>query len=170
LNHLRKQLSFEEKRGDFYKITYSQLGLHSTDSWTPYLSVWARIGEYDAREVFYSLNSGQKIVRINAFRNTVHIVHLENLPLIIRATGPTLFRQVRRIPFLRNLTDKQIESKIDEILQVLKEKPMQMHELKQKLPNFGKEMRWILTMASAMGKVVHAQAKHAKGINCLCFA
>ncbi len=162
LNHLRKQSSFKEKRGDFYEIAYSQLGLHSTDYWTPYLSVWARIGDYDAREVFESLNCGRKIVRINAFRNTVHVVHLENLPLIIRATGPSLFRQVRRIPFLRNLTDKQIESKIDEILQVLKEKPMKIRELKQKLPHFGKEIRWILIMASAMGRVVRASAKSAK--------
>ncbi|MGY5852224.1 MAG: hypothetical protein RTU92_01500, partial [Candidatus Thorarchaeota archaeon] len=58
MNQLRKQRLLGDHELDFYDIAKEQLGLHSTDYWTPYLSVWSRIGDYDAKSVFSSLNSG----------------------------------------------------------------------------------------------------------------
>jgi len=162
LNHIRKQLSLENRRIDFYEVARSHIGLHSTDYWTPYLSVWARIGDYDAQEVFDSLNSGRRVVRVNAFRSTVHVVHLDNLSMIIQATGPRLYRRIRRTPLLRDCSDRQVESMIVEVVDVLKEEPLRMRELKQALPHIATQMRAIILLASAQGKVVRATAAHAR--------
>ncbi|MFW9794141.1 MAG: hypothetical protein ACFFEE_07565, partial [Candidatus Thorarchaeota archaeon] len=62
-NQMRKQFLLDEKASDFCEVAKAQLGLHSTDYWTPYLSVWSRIGDYDAKEMFESIDNGREIVR-----------------------------------------------------------------------------------------------------------
>ena len=39
-NQLRKQHLLDEKVTNYYEVAETQLGLHSTDYWTPYFSVW----------------------------------------------------------------------------------------------------------------------------------
>lgn len=91
-NQLKKQSVFGEERPNFYELAKSQLGLHSTNYWTPYLSAWARIGDYDTHDVFKSLNSGKHLLRTHAFRLTVHVIHQDNFPMIIRAIGSRLYK------------------------------------------------------------------------------
>lgn len=161
-NHLRKQLSLDGKSKDFYGVVKAQIGLHSTDYWTPYLSVWARIGDYDARDVFSSLNSGRRVVRVNTFRGTVHVVHLENLPLVIRATGPRLGRWVRKHPFLKKHSDSEIEEMLADVLDALEDQPLRMRELKKARPHIAEGMRWLIFLLAARGLVVRATAPHAR--------
>ena len=94
LNHYRKQ--FLEMEGkDFFDVAKAQLGLHSTDYWTPYFSVWTRIGDYDAEKVFEALNTGDRLVRLNSFRRTVHVIHTDNVPLVVNATGQNMFNVIK---------------------------------------------------------------------------
>jgi hypothetical protein len=162
LNHLRKQYAFDAKKPDFYDVAREQLGLHSTDYWTPYLSVWARIGNYDAEEVFNSLNSGDRIVRLNAFRTTVHIVHVDNLPLLIRATGAFLYKKMRQHPDIKGLSDEEVESLTDSVLGVLEDGPKTMREIKKLLPDQAKRIRPLFSLAATTGKVIRATASHAR--------
>jgi hypothetical protein len=163
-NQLRKQQLLDEKAFDFYDVAKTQLGLHSTDYWTPYFSVWARIGDFDAKKMFESLNNGKKLVRTHAFRTTLHVIHVDNLPLILSATGPSLYKASRTDKFRKvNLfSDQEIEHMLSRVKEMLQEGPLQMSELKRAAPDVKANMRSLLVMLMARGEVVRAKASHAR--------
>lgn len=163
-NQFRKQFLLEERPRDFYQVVLTQLGLHSTDYWTPYLSVWARLGNYDAKKMFESLDNGKKIVRTHAFRTTLHVIHIENLSLIISATGPSLFRASRMDKYRKvdQLSDTQIEDMLDQVKSALADGPLRTSDLKKAVPKVGDYVRPALVMLMARGEVVRAKANHAR--------
>jgi hypothetical protein len=163
-NQLRKQHLLDEKPDDFYDLIKAQLGLHSTDYWTPYFSVWARLGDFDTKKMFESINSGEKLVRTHAFRTTLHVMHTDNLSLILSATGPSLFKAARKDRFRKTdqLSDAEIEKILFRVKEVLQDGPLQMSELKRAAPDIEKYMRSALIMLMAKGEVVRATASHAR--------
>ena len=162
LNHLRKQHAFDRQRPDFYGIARTQLGLHSTDYWTPYLSVWARIGDYDAEGIFKSLNSGDRLLRLNAFRTTVHVVHTDNLSLVILATRSAFYKKIRQHPDIKQLGDDEIEELMEIVLTTLKDGPKTMREIKKLVPQYARQIRPLFHLAATSGRVVRATASHAR--------
>lgn len=162
-NQIRKQGLLDTIHRDFYDVVKSSIALHSTDYWTPYLSAWARIGDFDAEQVFMNMNSsGDLLVRRPAFRNTHHLIHTENLPLILRALGPHLERSMRPAPPLKHLSDKELDRCIEEIIGILKEGPASMNDLKERLPHIGDQMRWILLIANGRGLTIRTRGSHAR--------
>ena len=163
-NQLRKQSLMDEKVSDFHQVAKTQLGLHSTDYWTPYLAAWARIGDYDARKVFEDIDNGREIVRTHAFRTTIHVLHLDNLSLILSATGPFLFKASRTDKYRKMdiLSDKEIETMLGQVKSALEEGPLRTSELKKAVPKVGENVRSALLMLMARGEVVRAKAKHAR--------
>ncbi len=163
-NQLRKQFLLDEKPANFYEVVKAQLGLHSTDYWTPYLSVWSRIGDFDAKSMFESLDNGKEIVRTHAFRTTVHVMHIENLSMIISATGPPLYRAYRNDKYRKmdQLKDKEIEDMLKQVRSALKKGPLKTSELKKATPKVGENVRSALILLMAKGEVVRAKAKHAR--------
>jgi hypothetical protein len=163
-NQFRKQFLLDEKPSDFYQVAKAQLGLHSTDYWTPYLSVWARLGDYDAKKVFESIDSGKEIVRTHAFRTTLHVMHIDNLSMVLSATGPSLFKACRtdRYRKMDQLSDKEIEDMLNQVKSVLEDGPLRTTELKKRLPDVGENVRSALLMLMARGEVVRAKANHAR--------
>ena len=58
-----------------------QLGLHSTDYMTPYISLWNRIEDFDPELFFQSLNDF-KFLRKRAYRGTVFVIDKNLLPIL----------------------------------------------------------------------------------------
>jgi hypothetical protein len=163
-NQLRKQFLLNEKPVDFYQVAKEQLGLHSTDYWTPYLSVWARRGDYDVRSMFKALDNGRKLIRTHAFRRTLHVMHIDNLSMILSATGPSLFRAYRNDKYRKvdQLSDKEIEDMLHQVRSMLEDGPLKTTELKKALPKIGNHIRSALLLLMARGEVVRAKAPHAR--------
>ncbi|MHA3963830.1 MAG: winged helix DNA-binding domain-containing protein [Candidatus Thorarchaeota archaeon SMTZ1-45] len=163
-NQLRKQSLLDEKPSDFYQVAKDQLGLHSTDYWTPYLSVWARIGDYDAESMFDSIDNGRRLARTHAFRTTLHVMHIDNLSMILSATGPSLFRAYRADKYRKmdQLSDREIEDMLDRVRAALEDGPLLTTELKKLLPEVGENVRSALLMLMARGEVIRAKASHAR--------
>ena len=163
-NQLRKQFLLDEKPSDFCDVAKAQLGLHSTDYWTPYLSVWARLGDYDAKKIFESIDNGRDLIRTHAFRTTLHVLHIDNLSMIISATGPALFRACRTDKYRKMdlLSDKEIEHMLNQVRLVLQDGPLRTTELKKLLPEVGENVRSALLLLMARGEVVRAKAIHAR--------
>jgi hypothetical protein len=161
---LRKQLLLDEKPTDYFGVIKTQLGLHSTDYWTPYLSVWSRIGDFDAKHMFESLDNGRDLVRTHAFRTTIHVMHVDNLSMILSATGPPLYNAYRTDKYRKVdiLTDDEIEQMLSSVKNALKEGPLKTSDLKKILPEVGEHVRSALLMLMARGEVVRAKAKHAR--------
>jgi hypothetical protein len=163
-NQLRKQFLLDEKASDFHHTAKAQLGLHSTDYWTPYLSVWSRIGDYDARKVFEDIDNGRKLIRTHAFRTTIHVMHIDNLSLILSATGPSLYRAYRNDKYRKMdiLSDSEIEDMLGQVRSALEDGPLRTSELKKVVPKVGENVRSAILMLMARGEVVKAKAKHAR--------
>ncbi len=89
LYQLQKQnLSVKAPRQSFRRLLKENLGLHSTDYLTPYLSLWARVEGFAPRSLYDDLNRSRAAVRVRAFRGTVFVVHRDNLGLILRGLRP----------------------------------------------------------------------------------
>jgi hypothetical protein len=163
-NQIRKQFLLDEKVSSYYDVVKQQLGLHSTDYWTPYFSVWSRIGDFDAKEMFESIDNGRRLVRTHAFRTTIHLIHIDNLSMIIGATGPSLFKAYRSDKYRKVdiLTDQEINSMFSSVKSALREGPLRTSDLKKALPDVGDHVRSVLIMLMARGEVVRAKAKHAR--------
>ena len=83
LYQLTKQnLAAKAPAGSYRRLLKDHLGLHSTDYLTPYLSLQARVRDFEPQALFDDLNKTRKAVRLRAFRGTVFIVHRDNLALI----------------------------------------------------------------------------------------
>jgi hypothetical protein len=163
-NQLRKQFLLDERPSDFFQVAKAQLGLHSTDYWTPYLSVWARLGNYDAKKVFEAIDNGKELIRTHSFRTTLHVMHVDYLSMILSATGPALFRAYRKDKYRKVdvMSDKQIEDMLDKVKAALEDGPLRTSELKKVVPKVGEHVRSALLMLMARGEVVRAKAKHAR--------
>ena len=87
LYQLNKQKLTQKVSSDTYPdILNNHLGLHSTDYVTPYLSLWARVSNFEPGEFLDDLNSHRNSLRMKAFRGTVFVVHKDNLRDIIGGT------------------------------------------------------------------------------------
>jgi hypothetical protein len=163
-NQLRKQFLLDEKVSSYFDVAKYQLGLHSTDYWTPYFSTWARLGDFDAKDMFVSINNGRKLVRSHAFRTTVHVMHIENLSMIISATGPSLFKASRTDKYRKTnlLTDREIETMLSSVKDSLMDGPLRSSDLKKVVPEIADYLRSALVMLMARGDVVRAEANHAR--------
>ncbi|NHK30217.1 MAG: winged helix DNA-binding domain-containing protein [Asgard group archaeon] len=79
---LNKQFLIKKKsNGDFNDILLNQIGLHSTDNMTPYISLWNRVNNFQPEELFNGLNK-LNYLRKRAFRGTVFVIHRELFPLL----------------------------------------------------------------------------------------
>ena len=131
------------------------IGLHSTDYATPYLSARARIPEFEAAPLFARLNASDGLVRVNAMRNTVHVVHTDDLPMIVAATGASVAATGRRV--LKDRSDAEIEAGVEALCAVLSDGPLGSNEIKAALPSHAQNVRYWLLVAMGTGRVIRAE-------------
>jgi len=112
--------------------------------------------------VFAALNSGDRLVRLNAFRNTVHVVHRDHLALVLRVTGPRLEKVAWTQPAVRELPRPQVEALVDALVASVQDEPLRMRDIKKAAPQLGDLARVALILAFSRGAVVRATASHAR--------
>jgi hypothetical protein len=83
INYLLSKQSLIHKQsiGQLTQLIHQQLGLHSTDYLTPYISLWNRIEDFDPEELFNKINS-HELIRKRAYRGTVFVIDKDLLSLI----------------------------------------------------------------------------------------
>jgi hypothetical protein len=109
LERLRAARFYRQRTAvDIDALVRDSIGLHSTDYATPYLSAWARIDDFDPAALASRLNRADGLVRVNAMRNTVHVVHVDDLATILAACGPAAGLVGRRT--LKALSDAEIDA------------------------------------------------------------
>jgi hypothetical protein len=140
---------------DLDTLVRHSIGLHSTDYATPYLSARARVGDFEPAPLFARLSRGDGLVRVNAMRGTVHVVHVHDLPLIVAACG-------RRPAELKALSDRELAAGVAALCEVLQDGPLGNHELKAALPSHAPTLRAWLLAAMAQGEVIRADGPHAR--------
>ncbi|MBD3192955.1 MAG: hypothetical protein GF308_20115 [Candidatus Heimdallarchaeota archaeon] len=129
---LHKQALIKKKSmAELSALVHQQLGLHSTDYLTPYISLWNRIQDFDPEEFFTSLNK-LTYLRKRAYRGTVFIID-KNLFPIINSTSKS-FAQSWFKGFKKELDKKNVDfnSLRNQVITLFKEhKSLTVRELKK---------------------------------------
>ncbi|MEZ4321668.1 MAG: winged helix DNA-binding domain-containing protein [Myxococcota bacterium] len=162
LNALRRARLHAQSAPDVDTLVRSHLGLHSTDYATPYLSALARIEGLDPTGLFTRLQCGDGLVRLNAFRNTVHVVHAADAGLVSAATGAAVEKVGRRSPGLKNLADAEIDRGLDALCAAIEGGPHTNAAIKAAVPGLAGDLRMWMYIAMGRGLVVRADSPHAR--------
>lgn len=162
-NKLYKQYLVTQSAPNIFDVIYNLLGLHSTDYWTPYLSLFSRIGDYDPKTIFEAINTGKGLARINAFRSTNFVVHSDNLALILKALEGNYIRRTQNDSYIKTLGPEKIEEGVEQLCSLLEtEGPLKTTEINKHLPSLKSIFRPVLFLAMARGLVIRASASHAR--------
>jgi hypothetical protein len=161
LERLRAARFYRQRTAvDIDALVRDSIGLHSTDYATPYLSAWARIDDFDPAALASRLNRADGLVRVNAMRNTVHVVHVDDLATILAACGPAAGLVGRRT--LKALSDAEIDAGVAMLVGALADGPRSTNELKDALPSLGSDLRSWMLVAMGRGEVLRADAAHPR--------
>ena len=156
------RLHAQRTPADLDALVRGSLALHSTDYWSPYLSAWARIPDFNPTDLRSRLNEGRGLVRLNCLRNTVHVVHTADLPLLLAATGAAVGSVGRRGPGLKGLSEPAVRRGLDALCGALADGPLGVNELKAARPELAADLRSWLMVAMGEGLILRADAAHAR--------
>ena len=92
------------------------IALHSTDYLTPYLSLWARLVDFDPQVLFDDLNVYNRVARLRAFRGTVFVVHKDLQPLVQKSAPVYLRTRIQEIAHTGEKLHINIDDLKDQIL------------------------------------------------------
>ena len=111
------------------RVARDLVGLHATDPLSPYLSVLARMPDFESRMLDRELYEKRALARIPAMRNTLFIVP--------KALVGTLFAATRRISlqsswryFASRLSHKEFEEAVPRVVQALAGRELAASELR----------------------------------------
>ena len=132
---LHKQNLLEKAETDDYqKLLKEHIGLHSTDYLTPYISMWARVKDFEPKALFDDLNDPFNALRIRAFRGTLFVVHKENLEYLLAAAKifqSSSVKNFEKILLKNEINPVNIEQEVAKSLTDKNE--LTIHELKKQL-------------------------------------
>jgi len=132
---LHKQNLIQKAKPDEYaNLLKAHIGLHSTDYLTPYLSLWARVENFEPKLLFNDLNEPWNALRIRAFRGTIFVVHKKNLKNILGASKifqSSTVNNFEKFLSKMGLNSATIEQKVVNLLS--DKKDLTVHELKKLL-------------------------------------
>ncbi len=136
---LQKQSLIEKTvKEEFMSVMKNQLALHSTDYLTPYLSLWARVDDFDPKQLFHNISNEKSAIRMRVFRRTVFVVHRDNLEILIGSIVQFLEPfKIGNIKYLiKNMgMEEGTTEKIGlDIIEILKKKsPLSTRQIKKEL-------------------------------------
>ena len=145
--HLKKQNLLQKvQKEEYSKILNDHLGLHSTDYITPYISLWARVKDFDPKDLFDDINS-RDAVRMRAFRGTVFIIHIDNVNMILGGLEHFLSRVMKdNINFGKKL-GADLETLKQRIIDFVSEEgPLTAGEIKKKFDTRPDDMHFMIAM------------------------
>ena len=120
LYHLKKQnLLQKAETGAYADVFRDHIALHSTDYLTPYLSLWARIENFDPVVLFDDLNRHRNALRLRAFRGTVFVVHkdiLNDVVLGLRIFLAPMMAEAQRMATKAGIDLHYLEQRVHELL------------------------------------------------------
>jgi hypothetical protein len=145
---LRKQhLAPRAPGDDIVSVVEDVCALHSTVPFSPYLSLWSRIRDFDAETLDVELYETKRLARLLCMRRTLHIVATQRLPVFfqaLRARQETeVLRQARKAVIQAGLSQEGGEDAVlndlfrrtEELLRG--EGPLTVPELSRLVPALG---------------------------------
>jgi hypothetical protein len=162
--HLHKQnLIQKAAASDYSKLLIDHIGLHSTDYLTPYLSLWARVKDFEPKFLFDDLNEPCNALRMRAFRGTIFVIHRENLKNILSGSKKflgSIIKQNEKFLLKAGLDLSSIEQAV---VKLLSHKNMLTgNEIKKQLPDhlIGEYFNYALRYLEFSGILMRTSHRH----------
>ncbi|HEX9971891.1 MAG TPA: crosslink repair DNA glycosylase YcaQ family protein, partial [bacterium] len=149
--------------GEYRKLLLDHIALHSTDYLTPYLSLWARVKEFDPKALFNDLNDPFNALRMRIFRGTIFVIHRENLKYIWGASKIFLISIVRQNEKFLLKAGFDLVAIEQELIRLLSQKKeLSANELKKQLPDYlkGEFLSYALRYFEFAGMLVRTNHRY----------
>lgn len=159
----KQNLLAKANPGEYQKLLIDHIALHSTDYLTPYISLWARVKEFDPKDFFSDLNAPFNALRMRLFRGTIFVIHRENLKNILGASRiflGTILQQNEKFLVKAGFDLASIEQEVIRLLASQKE--LSANELKKLLPEHlkGEYPSYALRYFEFAGKLVRTNHRY----------
>ncbi len=149
--------------GEYQKLLIDHIALHSTDYSTPYISLWARVNEFDPKNLFNDLNDPFNALRMRLFRGTIFVIHRRNVNNIFAASKiflDSILKQNEKFLVKAGFDLVSIEQEVIRLLASQKE--LSANELKKLLPEHlkGEYLSYALRYFEFAGKLVRTNHRY----------
>lgn len=149
--------------GEYQKLMIDHIALHSTDYSTPYISLWARVNEFDPNNLFNDLNDPFNALRMRLFRGTIFVIHRKSMKNIMDASKiflKSILKQNEKFLVKAGFDLASIEQEVIRLLASQKE--LSANELKKLLPEHlkGEYLSYALRYFEFSGKLVRTNHRY----------
>jgi hypothetical protein len=129
----KHHLAKGKRSSDLVQVAEDVVGLHATNSTTPYLSLFARMQPFRKEMLDEALYVEHRVGKIRCVRNTIYIHTKEWLPVFHAATSRRVEALSRRYLEYRGVTEGQYNAMAEKILSMLVGKGMTATEIRKEL-------------------------------------
>ncbi len=133
---LRKQHLLHDagdEAGDIVRIARDIAGLHATSAATPYLSLFARMRDFEREQLGEELYTRRSLGKVRGVRGTVYIYPREMLPVAHAANRRMNIPNSQRFYRYMDRTEKEYEDLSRRILRLLRGRSMNAAEIRREL-------------------------------------
>nr|MDO8132769.1 winged helix DNA-binding domain-containing protein [Candidatus Njordarchaeum guaymaensis] len=130
---LSKQHLLEgHKAANVVQATKDLIGLHATDNTTPYLSLFARVRDFEREHLDRELYDSRSLARIECMRSTFFIIPKDVLPMVYQVYKGGLSREILKA---WEMSFQEYQDISQRILEILSNNVMTISGIKSLLPN-----------------------------------
>ena len=136
INHFvlaKQHLAGKSPDQDLIKVVEDIFGLHATGATTPYLSLNARLADFDRQQFDSLLYENPALVKIRCVRKTIFVHSSQLLPIIFKATSTKVIKASQHFMAYRGVSPEMYERLSIAILDRLMDEPMTAAEIKESL-------------------------------------
>lgn len=108
-------------------------GLHATGALTPYLSLAARIPNFEPDALDQHLYREPQMARIRCVRKTIYVHNQQFLPVLFAATSSKVIKAQEHFMTYRGVSLSEYKVLSDSILKLLRKQPLTSAEIKEAL-------------------------------------
>jgi hypothetical protein len=114
-------------------VVRDAVGLHASDSRTPYLSLLARVPDFEKEDLEKALYEGHSLAKIRCMRKTIYVHGAESFPAVYAATGASVAKASENYMIYRGVSLYDYEAVSEKILKMLAGNPLTARQLKSNL-------------------------------------
>jgi len=118
---------------DLVQVVEDICGLHATRTTTPYLSLYARLVEFDRQQLDSLLYENPVLAKIRCIRKSIFVHSIHMLPVLFKATSAKVIKASQHFMSYQGISPDMYERLSIAILDRLMGQPMTAAELKESL-------------------------------------
>ena len=129
----KQHLTADSKIHDIIETVEDVGGLHATSPATPYLSLFARMRNFEKESLDEELHMKRNLGKIRCMRGTLYVLTKEMIPIAYAATRKKLEAATKKYAEFRGVSQEKYREVSRSIMRILAGKEMSASEIRKKL-------------------------------------